>query len=214
MDVIYLSVDQFLDLNSDIYLGTELTTARWPGGASYTVSDTFQLPSGLTGSFYVFVDTDPIIARAFPRGQVYEENETNNATSSTLPVIIDQPPAADLVVASIAGPVTAQTGQTAHFEWTVTNQGQFPASGTWTDAVYLASSPVWNIDDPLIGETAHSSSGLTTGQSYTSTLDALLPPATPGLLLRDRPHQPLRRRLRGDRPARRMTPRRPPARRS
>ena len=147
----------------------------------YSVSDTFQLPSGLTGSFYVFVDTDPITnPRALPRGKVYEENETNNATSSTLPVIINQPPAADLVVASIAVPGTAQTGQTAHFAWTVTNQGQFPGSGTWTDAVYLASSPVWNIDDPLIGEVAYSSSGLTTGQSYTSTLDAPLPPATPG----------------------------------
>ncbi len=181
MDVIYLSVDQYLDLNSDIYLGTETHNGSLAGGASYTVSETFALPAGLTGSFYVFVDTDPILhPLAAPRGQVYEENEDNNSTSSTLPVIISQPPPADLVVTGINVPATAQTGQTADFAWTVTNQGQFPATGTWTDAVYLASTPIWNIDDPLIGEVAHTDTGLATGQSYTSTLDALLPPAAPG----------------------------------
>ena len=84
------------------------------------------------------------------------------------------------MVSNIKVPFAATVSQSAHFEWTVTNQGAFPATGTWTDAVYLASSPVWNISDPLIGEVQHSSTGLGTNQSYTSTLDALLPPAIQG----------------------------------
>ncbi len=180
-DVIYLSVDQYLDLNRDVYLGYEQRKTALAGNGSYTVTDTFKLPAGLVGSFYVFVDTDPLLSpRGLPRGIVYEENETNNATPSLLPVIINEPPPADLVVSDIKVPGAATISQSAHFEWTVTNQGDFPASGTWTDAVYLSSSPVWNISDPLIGEVQHSSTGLATGQSYTSTLDALLPPALPG----------------------------------
>ncbi len=180
-DVIYLSVDQYLDLSSDIYLKSEPHKTVLAGNDSYTVTDTINLPAGLVGSFYLFVDTDPILSpRGTPRGAVYEENETNNDRSSALPIIINQPPPADLVVSNIKVPAAATVSQPAHFEWTVTNQGDFPASGKWTDAVYLSSSPIWNISDPLIGEVPHSSTGLTTGQTYTSTLDALLPPAIPG----------------------------------
>ena len=99
---------------------------------------------------------------------------------STLPVIINQPPPADLVVTTIQVPPTGQSGQPVTVAWTVANQGQFPASGTWTDAVYLATTPIWNIGDPIIGEVQYSATGLATGQSYTSTLTAMLPPAIPG----------------------------------
>jgi len=152
-----------------------------PVNDQYTVSTTFQLPRGVTGPYYVFVITDPILdPTQAPRGQVFEENENNNDLSSSLPVIINQPPPADLVVTNIEVPPTGQAGQSINVAWTVANQGQFPASSTWTDAVYLASSPIWNISDPLIGEVQHSSSGLASTQSYTSTLAAVLPPAVPG----------------------------------
>ena len=59
--MIYLSVDQFLDLNSDTYLATVNHTGQLAGGDSYSVNTNIQLPPGLTGSFYVFVDTDPIL---------------------------------------------------------------------------------------------------------------------------------------------------------
>ena len=185
-DLVYLSVDQFLDLNSDIYLGMETHNGSLAGDGDsvndqYTVSDTFPLPHGLTGPFYVFVITDPITSPyVYPRGQVYEENELNNSLSSTLPVIINQPPPADLVVTGIQVPPTGQTGQSIHVQWTVANHGLFPATGNWTDAVYLSSTPVWDITDPVIGEVQHTDPGLGTNQSYTGTLDALLPPATPG----------------------------------
>jgi len=185
-DLVYLSVDQYLDLNSDIYLGSVSHTGALAGDAEpendqYTVSETFQLPRGITGPYYVIVITDPIAnPTTFPRGMVYEENENNNSLPSALPVIINQPPPADLVVTNIQVPATGQTGQPVTVAWTVANQGQFPASGTWTDAVYLASTPIWNISDPLVGEVQHTDSGLLTGQSYTSTLTAMLPPAIPG----------------------------------
>ena len=181
VDLIYLSVDQYLDLNSDIYLGEENHVGALAGNASYSISDIFQLPRGLSGPFYVFVITDPIQSPAsLPRGKVYEENENNNSLASTFQVIINPQLPADLVVSNIQVPPNGQTGQPVTVSWTVTNQGQFPASGAWTDAVYLASTPIWNINDPIVGEVSHSSAGLTTGQSYTSTLTAMLPPAIPG----------------------------------
>ncbi len=177
VDDLYLAVDQNLDLNGDIFLGEEDHKGGLAGNSSYTVSDTFALPYGLTGPYYVIVITNPL---RNSYGHTLETNDNNNTTASPLPVIINQPPPADLVVTSIAVPTTGQTGQPVAVSWTVANQGQFPASGAWTDAVYLASTPIWNISDPLIGEVRYSNSGLTTGQSYTSTLTAMLPPAIPG----------------------------------
>ena len=51
-------------------------------------------------------------------------------------------------------PATAQSGEPVQIQWTVQNVGDFAAAGSWTDSVYLATGPIWNISDPLIGQRA------------------------------------------------------------
>ncbi len=64
-------------------------------------------------------------------------------------------------------------------QWTVTNIGANPASGTWTDAAYLSPGAIWDYNDPVIGRMAFSGTSCRE-RTYTATLDANLPLATPG----------------------------------
>src|SRR6185312_1742288 len=110
---------------------------------------------------------------------VYELNTLNNATPTSVPILLQQPPPADLVVDTITSPLTANVGDTITVTWTGRNQAANPASGTWTDAVYLSSTPVWNYNDPLLGRVSFTGT-LATDQTYTSTLTAAIPPTKLG----------------------------------
>ena len=120
-DLIYLSRDEFLDLSSDRFLGHQLHSGVLAAGAGYDVTRTFKAPTDLDGPFYVFVVTDPIRSGQ-PRGKVFEgADEANNATPSSPPMLIEQPPPSDLQATLITIPGSAQSGETVEIEWTVTN---------------------------------------------------------------------------------------------
>ena len=95
-DQIYLSTDTLLDPTADRYVGwVRHDGVVAAGGGSYAVTTQVQLPSDLTGPFYVIVLTDPPNLQR-PRGQVYEGAfENNDSTAPANPVLIDQPPASD-----------------------------------------------------------------------------------------------------------------------
>jgi subtilase family serine protease len=183
-DLFYLSRDEFLDLQSDRYLDFERHIGVLQPGEGYTVTQTLKAPNDLDGPFYVFVITDP--PRRRPRGEVFEgPHEGNNATASSPQMVIDQPPPTDLQVQTIAIPGSARSGESIHLQWTVVNaDDQTPAEGKWTDAVYLSEDAVWDVHDRLIGRVEidqfRSPDALEPGETYTATLDAVLPPATPG----------------------------------
>ncbi|QGZ92576.1 CARDB domain-containing protein [Microcystis aeruginosa] len=177
-DLIYLSRDPFLDLQSDRYLGYEDRTGGLTAGNSYSVTKTFRAPSDLTGPFSVFVVTDS--PRDNIRGKVFEGNqEGNNATPSTQPLILQLPPPSDLQVENITLPSLEQSGEPITIEWTVNNKGEYKAEGEWTDAVYLSADETWDINDTLIGRSSFKGL-LNSNQSYTSKLQSILPPAPLG----------------------------------
>jgi CARDB len=93
--------------------------------------------------------------------------------------LLDLPPPADLVVDSVANPASGKIGDTITISWTGRNQAANPATGTWTDAVYLSSTPTWSVDDSLLGKVSFTGN-LTTDQTYTSTLTAAIPPTKLG----------------------------------
>ncbi len=177
-DQIWLSRDQnFAD--ATVYLDELTHTGGLKAGASYTITDTLKAQSNITGPWYVFVITDPPTADS-PTGAVFENSpEDDNTTATATPLLIDQPPPADLSVQAITIPGSAMTGDPVEIKWTVENIGTNPASGTWTDAAYLSPNAIWNYTDPVIGQISYSGT-LQPGQSYTQTLDANLPGATPG----------------------------------
>jgi subtilase family serine protease len=180
-DHIYLSADEFLDPRSDIYLGQIERTGGLAVGEGYDQDvGPLRLPSGLVGSYYVFILTDaPDSFR--PNGRVYEgAREGNNASPSAQPLLIELPPPADLVVDSITLPPRGTVNDSISISWTVTNQGENPAQGSWSDAVYLSLDGNWDITDRLLGRVSYSG-GLDAGGSYTATIsDLLIPPALEG----------------------------------
>ncbi|MGE3817844.1 MAG: putative Ig domain-containing protein, partial [Isosphaeraceae bacterium] len=177
-DLIYLSRDPFLDLRSDRYLGSVNHKGGLAAGRGYTVSQQLRAPRDLTGSYYVFVITDP--PHYGPRGVVFEQDtEANNATPAAVPMIIDLPPAADLQVDVVTVPGSARSGDPIQVGWTVTNRSTNPAEGSWTDAVYLSRDTIWDISDVPLGRVTHTGTVLPS-QGYPSVLKAVLPPATPG----------------------------------
>ena len=182
-DAIYLSVDQFFDLNSDILLGYETHTgglAAAPATGERHLQRCREAGRALLCLRRHRPDPQPAVRTA---GQVDETNDTNNATASTLPVIINQPPPADLVVTSITVPADRPVGPAGHssVDGQLTRASSPPAAPGPT-AVYLATTPVWNVNDPLIGEASHAAgaAGLATGQSTPRRSTPMLPPAIPG----------------------------------
>ncbi len=139
-DSIYLSADKYLDVNSDIHLGDFVRRGGLASGASYSVSQSYSLPRGITGAYYIFVLTD--IPTPLPQGTVIESNETNNATASTVPMLIELPPPSDLQVDSVTVPTTAVAGGTVTITYTVSNHGNAPAVGHWADAAFLSASGI------------------------------------------------------------------------
>ena len=131
---------------------------------------------------YVIVITDPITDSRFPAGSVFElDRETNNDLASSQPLIIDRPPPADLRVDTVAIPQAAQTNSLVHVSWTVSNHGTNAANGTWTDSVYLSTDDKWSLDDTLLGKKDHTGTLGATGQTYSGSLDAVLPAIRDGV---------------------------------
>jgi large repetitive protein len=177
-DLIYLSRDGFLDLERDRYLSTVEHTNGLKAGESYTVTRLFQAPIDLIGPYYLFIVTDP--TRRDVDGDVFEgSNELNNSRPSTQPLVIEVPPPSDLEVDTITLPSSAKPGERIEVSWTVSNFGVNAADGTWSDAVYLSADGIWDINDPVIGRVSFSGT-LNPGETYTSTLETVLPPALPG----------------------------------
>ncbi len=182
-DLIYLSADTHLDLVADRYLGEVKHMGGLSGGASYTVTDAVQVPTDLTGPYYLFVITDPPSQSAI--GQVFEgggANEDNNSLYLAPPLVIDTPPPSDLVVSSITlpSPATVKSGDPLTVSWQVQNlSADNPAIGNWSDAVYLGTGTTWSISDVYLGTVPHMGT-LQPGGGYTGTLTANVPSLAPG----------------------------------
>lgn len=102
-------------------------------GDSYVVTfeATIPLDSASTpGTRFINVRTDEFFQRQ-------ESDETNNTDS--VAIALSLPPLPDLVVSDVVIPESTLSGQQTPIQWTITNEGAAPATGTWTDYVSLSS---------------------------------------------------------------------------
>jgi RHS repeat-associated protein len=74
---------------------------------------------------------------------------------------------------------TLTAGEPITVSWSGSNQTGAPLVGNWTDGVYLSANGVWDINDPLLGTVAHTG-GLTQGEIYNGSLNAVIPGTLPG----------------------------------
>ncbi|HEY1685887.1 MAG TPA: CARDB domain-containing protein [Tepidisphaeraceae bacterium] len=120
-----------------------------PGG-EYSSNQVINLPGNLPqGVYHVLFTTDET-------NSVLETNENNNTVDAGL-ISVDS---TDLTVTNPSGPALAIIGSTATINWTVKNDGSYPAQGPWVDNVYV--SPDGNLADAtLVGQ--YFSTSLPTG---------------------------------------------------
>ncbi len=175
-DLIYLSRDRNLDLQSDRYLGYRAHTGGLAAGGQYDQTLMVTAPRDLEGTWYVFVVTDPAsYGQSGENGRVAEfGDDDNNATTAAQPLLIETLPPADLVVEQVVTPASAGVGETVTLQYTILNDSLNTAYGRWTDAVYLSRDNEWDMGDILLGKVAHS--GNVAGhEGYTGSLDAVIP---------------------------------------
>src|SRR5262249_1058421 len=148
---------------------------------SYTVTRTLRAPAGLTDTeeFYVFVVTDPVRTTSY--GAVFElDKETNNDRSSAVPMVVELPPPADLVVPTVTGPGRGRAGAPLPLRGRGKNQSPEPALGPWSAPAYRSLDGTWDIGDVPLGRVDFTAGSLAAGDTYTQTLNTKLPPVTPG----------------------------------
>jgi hypothetical protein len=141
-------------------------------GAQYTASASLNLPSNLSGSFYLLTRTDSD-SRYGQSNRVVEISETNN-TSVATPIAITLNPVPDLVMTAVNAPSSGIGGQSLALSWTVNNTGA-SANGSWYDAIYLSRDQVFDRNSDLFLGLVPHTGGLASGQSYTQTQALTLP---------------------------------------
>ncbi|MEQ8752588.1 MAG: Ig-like domain-containing protein, partial [Coleofasciculus sp. G1-WW12-02] len=132
-DRVFLSRDNTISTNDTILL-TEFAPTTLASGQTYNQSVSVTLPlnhSITAGTYFLLAQTDNL-------NQQFETNETNNVNSTQIELTIPQTP--DLIVSNISAPTTAVSGQGIEVSWTLTNQGDGTASGTWIDQVFLSNN--------------------------------------------------------------------------
>jgi subtilase family serine protease/methionine-rich copper-binding protein CopC len=173
IDAAYLSLDQFFDRSTDLYVGYRERSASLGVEEEYTATGAFNIPQGLAGVYYVFLVTDA-------NNRVYERGgESNNQAYDLGSMQVNLVPPADLVVGTITVPANGVPGQNASITYTVRNEGTNTAFGNWYDSLYLSADDQWDIGDPLVGRVYHSGD-VAGGSSYSHTLTAPLPGVLPG----------------------------------
>ena len=157
-------------------------------GASYTQTQTVQMPPGFTGRYHLFVETDA-------NDVVFENgSKANNVGEAPNNFDVMPIPYADLVVSSIVDPQNAGSGLPVNVTWTVTNQGiGLTSVPSWDDDLALASDPAGKNIIEDYGLFNHLGP-IGPGGSYVRTAQVVLPKGSERNLL-------LRRHRGGQQPA-------------
>ncbi|MCX5691996.1 MAG: Na-Ca exchanger/integrin-beta4, partial [Planctomycetota bacterium] len=140
-DQVYLSTDAVLSGN-DVLLGTVSHASPLDTGRSYSVTQSFTVPTTLVGVRYLIVATDA-------GGAIFELNNSNNIRAALVPVEILQRPA-DLVVQSVTGPASVDAGRSVLLGWTVRNTGTGSTDvGGWYDRIVASYDDVIGNGDDI-----------------------------------------------------------------
>ena len=103
------------------------------GGQSYSRSLSWNIPNGVAGDYYIIIVAD---------GNNNVANDTNRTDNITVyPIHIEIPPTPDLMVASFTAPTSAFAGEQIAVNFTIANQGDGAATGSWHEAAWIASTP-------------------------------------------------------------------------
>jgi subtilase family serine protease/uncharacterized membrane protein len=168
-DRVYLSQDSVL--GSDTLLGSFQVAESLEIGESYTRNEVVTVPFDLEGPYYLIVVTDA--ANAVLEGSGEDDNDY--VTTST--VLVTRPPLPDLVASTFIAPEAATILSRIPLTWAVTNEGELPASGPWSDYLYLSTDARFDASDVRIGQFQYTDT-LDPNERYELTNEVILPAQT------------------------------------
>ncbi len=172
-DAVYLSSDATLNTSFDTYLGAVQNLTALDSGIAYTSVDTFMVPQGFSGNYYIFIYADRW-------NSITETSNNNNWERTSAPMMISLTPAPDLTVLSVTTPTTVFSGATIPVTYVVKNDGLggIPSSASWSDRILLGQDPLNAIGQSL--GTVNRSFQLLPDSTYLVTQNVQMPAAISG----------------------------------
>lgn len=140
-DSFVLSTDTILANGDDVSLGLLYFETSLAIGDSITRSPSLLLPSALSGTYYIFVETN--------FSQFLLESNPDNNVGMSGPIAIDlkRP---DLVISQITLPDSVNAGDKIRFSYQITNLGDTSTnSQAWSERIYLSSDSLAGNDTLL-----------------------------------------------------------------
>lgn len=169
IDYVYLSTSLTFDPGNAILLGSAPNASYLAPGEEYAETGLFALPRGIDGSYHVFVRTDV-------GGALRERDEGNNTGRSADPIAVTLTPTPDLRVTAVSAPILVIGGDLITVGWTVRNSGiAATETGAWSDAIYLTTSPNFDLAGASPAAVIPRSGILDPGASYERSVSILTP---------------------------------------
>lgn len=141
----YLSSNATFNKNNAARIGSSSHSGMLKSGEEYTDTVNVTLPEGVSGNYLVFAFTDATDA-------VYESNEDNNVSKGKVVQIypVEERPV-DIVIGKLESPVFVTAGENITLTYRIENIGEYAASGTLRDVIYLSKDDQWDANDIQVG---------------------------------------------------------------
>lgn len=157
------------EANSQVMKVLAYQTGRIPAGKDTLQKAVVALPDSISGSYYVYVQTDY-------QDTVFESGGNNNIRRSAAPVAVTLGPWADLQVSAVQAPATAAAAEPASISYTVYNRGNRATNDSaWTDKVFVSGKPVWDPASVILVREIAQKANIGKDSSYTITASLMLP---------------------------------------
>lgn len=171
-DRISISLDSVYDKNkSEQLLSLPYNTGNIASGKTVSKSAMVTLPIGISGNYYVYVETDYT-------NSVYEAGkDSNNITRSEAPLKINLNTWADLQVSKVT--ITADSvfaSAPVPLSYTAINKGARQINNiSWIDKVYISAETEWDSTKATFLREFLQSRTLSTDESYTVNTSIIIP---------------------------------------
>ncbi len=170
-DRVFLSRQATFNADSVVALGAFTYSGALRVDSSYTVRRAFALPNGVSGTRYVFVETNG--DRRVFENQFVADNRGRSPNAMR----IDLSPWPDLRVTALqAPPASVRAGDRLAITWTGSNNGAAATENiAWTDRVYLSPETVYDPAKAILLASADRDRSLAPSTVYNQSRTVTLP---------------------------------------
>lgn len=143
-DAFYLSTGYELDTRKDLRIGSKIHVGELEKNKFYKLEAKLRIPENVHGYYFLYTVTDD-------SKTLIESSRTDNSHRMSVFIedVNDRP--AQLSVNQISAPANITAGILTSMEYSVVNNGYYPATGTLRDVIYLSKDNKWDEDDAMVG---------------------------------------------------------------